>query len=145
MLLMCVCFHLDLLPAQVDLESTQTRQDRNEHTERIAAEWSLQLECSRPAPPVSTPGTRLALDFTEGPHRQRKKLLVQRINERVETDALPQSSPAVPHTATDVDVCTFFRYFSFDSHAEPAFSSFPRALPSVLASRERRVAVRSSK
>ncbi|GAA5834941.1 hypothetical protein JCM9279_007151 [Rhodotorula babjevae] len=58
--------------------AAHAKQDRAEQKERVAAEWASQLNASEPQP-FGFPGVVVSLDFTEGPHRQRKKLLVEKV------------------------------------------------------------------
>ncbi|BGP38319.1 Beige protein-like 1 [Rhodotorula kratochvilovae] len=82
--------------------AAHARQDRSEHNERISAEWKQQLTSSRPQPPLGTPGVRVSLDFTEGPQRQRKKLLIEPLDSAAQT-AHEEAAPATPviHDAPD--------------------------------------------
>ncbi|GAA5901206.1 hypothetical protein JCM8208_002303 [Rhodotorula glutinis] len=61
--------------------AAHAKQDRDEQKERVAAEWAGQLDASERQP--ETPGVLFSLDFTEGPHRQHKKLLVEKVADTV--------------------------------------------------------------
>ncbi|GAA5931772.1 hypothetical protein JCM10213_005852 [Rhodosporidiobolus nylandii] len=67
------------------------KQDDREQVERVQAAWAEQVAQLRPQSPFGAPDTRLVLDFTEGPHRQRKKLLVE------STVSNPSAVPPVEH------------------------------------------------
>lgn len=96
----------------------QAQQDRAEQNERTAAEWARQLDASVPQPLLGASGVRVSLDYTEGtpddlpplpaagssllfrpcagPHRVRKKLLVEKV---VDAVGIPQgTTPATPRS-----------------------------------------------
>ncbi|GAA5921426.1 hypothetical protein JCM3775_003043 [Rhodotorula graminis] len=61
--------------------AAHVKQDRVEQQERVAAEWTGQLDASERQPEAGH--GLVSLDFTEGPHRQHKKLLVEKVTNSI--------------------------------------------------------------
>ncbi|GAA5893041.1 hypothetical protein JCM6882_006922 [Rhodosporidiobolus microsporus] len=76
--------------------AAHARQDIKETVERVQASWEKQSLQAQPQPAVGTADTRVALDFTEGPFRQRKKLKVESTAVSVKHD--PAAKTAEPET-----------------------------------------------